>query len=33
MGDPKKQRKKYSGPQHPWKRARIEEEKVLVEEY
>lgn len=33
MGDPKKQRKKYSGPQHPWRRTRIEEEKVLVEAY
>lgn len=33
MGDPKKQRKKYSGPQHPWRRTRIEEEKILVEEY
>ncbi len=33
MGDPRKQRRKYSGPQHPWNRARIEEEKVLVEEY
>jgi small subunit ribosomal protein S4 len=33
MGDPRKQRRKYSGPQHPWNRARIDEEKVLVEEY
>ena len=33
MGDPKKQRKKYSGPQHPWRRTRIEEEKILFEEY
>lgn len=33
MGDPKKQRKKYSRPQHPWRRARIEEEKILFEEY
>jgi small subunit ribosomal protein S4 len=33
MGDPRKQRKKYSGPQHPWNRARIEEEKVLITEY
>lgn len=33
MGDPKKQRKKYSGPQHPWRRARLEEERLLVEEY
>lgn len=33
MGDPRKQRRKYSGPQHPWRRSRIEEEKVLSEEY
>jgi len=33
MGDPKKQRRKYSGPQHPWRRTRLEEEKVFVEEY
>jgi len=33
MGDPKKQRKKYSTPGHPWQRARIEEESALVEEY
>ncbi len=33
MGDPKKPKKKYSRPQHPWRRAQLEEEKVLVEEY
>ena len=33
MGDPRKQRKKYSGPQHPWNRKRIGEERVLVEDY
>ena len=33
MGDPRKQRRKYSGPRHPWNRARIDEEKVYVEEY
>jgi len=33
MGDPRKTRKKFSGPQHPWRRARLEEERVLVEEY
>jgi len=33
MGDPKKTRKKYQTPDHPWKRERIEEEKELVEEY
>jgi small subunit ribosomal protein S4 len=33
MGDPKRQRKKYSTPGHPWQRGRIEEESALVEEY
>jgi len=33
MGDPKKQRKKYSTPTHPWQGARIEEEGVLSREY
>lgn len=33
MGDPKKQRKKYSTPSHPWQAARIDEEKKLTEEY
>ncbi len=33
MGSPKKHRKKYETPAHPWKRERIEEEKALVEEY
>ncbi|MBI5390604.1 30S ribosomal protein S4 [Candidatus Woesearchaeota archaeon] len=33
MGDPKKHRKKYQGPSHPWQRTRIEEEKVLVRDY
>jgi len=33
MGDPKKQRKKYSGPLHPWQRTRLEEEKILKDEY
>lgn len=33
MGDPKKQRKKYSGPAHPWRKERIDEEKQLVQEY
>lgn len=33
MGDPKKIRKKYTPPSHPWQRARIESEKVLVQEY
>src|SRR3989338_6676618 len=33
MGDPKKQRKKYSGPMHPWQAARIEEERVILKDY
>ena len=33
MGDPRKQRKKFSGPQHPWNKARIDEEKVLLTTY
>ncbi len=33
MGDPKKIRKKYATPMHPWERARIEEEKELTKQY
>jgi len=33
MGDPKKQRKKYQTPSHPWQGARIEEERVILMEY
>ncbi|MAG50144.1 30S ribosomal protein S4 [archaeon] len=33
MGDPKKQRKKYSKPKHPWEEGRIKEEKELKMEY
>lgn len=33
MGDPRKFKNKYSGPAHPWQRARIEEERVIVREY
>ena len=33
MGDPKKPRKKYSTPIHPWQKFRIDDEKVLIEEY
>lgn len=33
MGDPKKRRKKYSGPRHPWEADRIVEEKKLTEEF
>lgn len=33
MGDPKKQRKKYHPPRHPWQGARIDEENKIVGEY
>lgn len=33
MGDPRKPRKKYKGPNHPWNKSRIEDEKVLIKEY
>lgn len=33
MGDPKKHRKKYSTPNHPWQKARIDDEKQLTQEY
>lgn len=33
MGDPRKIRKKYQTPSHPWQKERIEEEKVLSKEY
>jgi small subunit ribosomal protein S4 len=33
MGDPKKQRKKYKTPIHPWQKSRIEEEGGLIKEY
>ena len=33
MGDPKKIRKKYQTPTHPWQKARIDEEKALLKEY
>jgi len=33
MGDPKKQRKKYETPRHPWRRGQIEEELKLIGEY
>lgn len=33
MGDPKKQKKKYSKPTHPWEKYRIDEEKILVKTY
>ncbi len=33
MGDPRKIRKKYSPPRHPWVKSRIEDEKTLKKEY
>ncbi|MBI5872395.1 30S ribosomal protein S4 [archaeon] len=33
MGDPKKIRKKYEKPRHPWIKEGIEEGKILVKEY
>ena len=33
MGDPKKQRRKFNKPSHPWQRDRLEEERTLLKEY
>ncbi len=33
MGDPKKQKKKYQGPGHPWQGDRISKEQELLREY
>lgn len=33
MGDPRKLRKKYATPMHPWEGSRIKEEKTLIKEY
>ncbi len=33
MGDPKKPKKKYSTPSHPWEKARIDAEKAFIKEY
>lgn len=33
MGDPKKIRKKYTTPSHPWMKAKIEEEKLIKREF
>ena len=33
MGDPKKLRKKYKTPSHPWEKSRIEEEKKVIQDY
>ncbi|MEK6974006.1 MAG: 30S ribosomal protein S4 [Nanoarchaeota archaeon] len=33
MGSPRRPRKKYETPEHPWRKERIESEKVLVDDY
>jgi len=33
MGDPKRRRKQYTTPIHPWQKVRIEEEQILSKEY
>ena len=33
MGDPRKQRKKFSKPDHPWQKERIAEEKEISKQY
>src|SRR3989344_5898447 len=33
MGDPKRQRKKFSKPSHPWQKERIEAEKGILNQY
>lgn len=33
MGDPKKKRKKFHRPSHPWQKERIEEERIILKEY
>ena len=33
MGDPKKLKKKYSGPRHPWVKGTIDEERIIKREY
>ena len=33
MGDPKKNRKKYAKPVHPWQKERIDQEKEFIKEY
>ena len=33
MGDPKRQKNKYSRPSHPWQASRIREEAVLMDNY
>tara|TARA_Y100000310_G_scaffold158151_1_gene157574 strand:- start:285 stop:1010 length:726 start_codon:yes stop_codon:yes gene_type:complete len=33
MGDPKKLKKKYSGPRHPWTASVLDEERIIKREY
>jgi small subunit ribosomal protein S4 len=33
MGDPKKRRKKYSTPNHPWQKERLDSEEPLIKAY
>ena len=33
MGDPRKQRRKFDTPAHPWERARIEQEKTISKQF
>jgi small subunit ribosomal protein S4 len=33
MGDPRKQRRKFLSPPHPWEKERIKEEKQILREY
>lgn len=33
MGDPKKQRRKYENPTHPWRKDRIDRENELIKRY
>ncbi|MCD4666259.1 30S ribosomal protein S4 [archaeon] len=33
MGSPKKSRRKYSKPSHPWQKERIDQEKIILNEY
>jgi small subunit ribosomal protein S4 len=33
MGSPRRPRKKYETPEHPWRKERIDAEKILVDEY
>ncbi|WP_297476888.1 30S ribosomal protein S4 [Thermococcus sp.] len=33
MGDPKRQRKKYETPSHPWIKERLDRERVLMKKY